>query len=66
VSAELNGEQPECPGCKGKGWVLLLVTRQKCPDCDGSGIIGGRFGGDADLEFDDEDTPPRGTKTRRS
>ena len=56
-------QDPECPFCKGAGWLVLLVTRRPCPDCGGTGRLDGRFGGDDDLEFDDDHTtPPRGTK----
>ena len=42
---------PKCPACKGRGWIVLLVTRSKCPDCGGSGIKDERAEDD-----DDEDT----------
>lgn len=65
----MSEDRPEdqgrkCPTCNGKGWIVLLVTRERCPECDGSGRLEGRFDGDDDdLEFDDEhDTPPRGIK----
>ena len=56
--------QRKCRACRGTGRITLLISRTKCPDCEGTGISSGRFGGDdEDLEFDDEDlTPPHGTK----
>jgi RecJ-like exonuclease len=55
--------QQKCPACQGSGWIVLLTSRTECPDCKGSGISEGRFDPkDEDLEFDDENTPPRGTR----
>ena len=58
--------QRRCRTCKG-GWIVLLTSRSVCPDCEGSGIIAGNFDSEEEgLEFDDEATPPCGTKTPRS
>lgn len=49
--------QRRCVRCRGRGWIVLFIDRSECPDCDGAGIMAS----EDDLEFDDEETPPRGT-----
>jgi DnaJ-class molecular chaperone len=38
----------KCTACQGRGWVVLLIHRHPCKDCNGTGIIEVRFGSDED------------------
>ena len=33
-----NEKNRPCESCGGTGWIMLLISRIKCPDCKGTGI----------------------------
>lgn len=35
---EGSKKDPKCPICKGAGWIVLLISRSECTDCDGTGV----------------------------
>lgn len=44
----------KCRRCQGRKWIVLLVSRSTCPDCDGTGVAGGKRSEEDDEEDDDE------------
>lgn len=35
---ETTKKHPKCRSCEGTGWITLLISRNKCDECDGSGL----------------------------
>jgi len=31
-------DEPPCPDCRGKGWLFLLTTQERCAPCQGTGV----------------------------
>jgi len=57
MGGDNDTESLPCPVCQGRGWIVLLVSRSPCEDCQGSGISSDKFDFEENAlnRFEDDD-----------